>query len=84
MKPLPLICAVIACVCLFVAYDQYQSNVAAVEMMNQLGGDMLSQLNGNGRFKAAVPAATKYALLAAIITGILSVVFHQQSKTIER
>lgn len=83
MKPLPLICAVIACVCLFVAYDQYQNNVAAVAMMNQLGGDMFSQFNGHGRFKAAVPAATKYALLAAVLTGILSVVFHQQSKTVD-
>ena len=80
MKPLPLICAVVFVVSLFVAYDQYQSNAAAVQAMNNMGGSMLSNFGGGGKLEPATPAATKYALLVSVIAAVLGVVFHQQSK----
>jgi hypothetical protein len=68
MKPLHIAGAVlliVAAVCLFVAYERYEANAASVAAMNQFGGGMM----GLGTLTPATPAATKYALLFALLFG---------------
>jgi hypothetical protein len=74
MKLLGIVCLVICAVCVFVAFERYQTNANNVQAMNQfqnsspLGG-MMSEMTGQTQMKPATPAATKYALVFALIAG---------------
>ena len=75
MKILGIVCLVICVVCLFIAFERYQSNANNVRAMNQMQnssplGGMMRGMTGQSQMKPATPAATKYALLFALISGI--------------
>ena len=69
MKLFGIICLVICAICLFVAVERYNANAGNVRAMNAftestpLGGMV-------GELKPATPAATKYSLLFAAISGV--------------
>ncbi len=83
MKPkllVAIVCGVACVVCLFVAYERYQTNADNVRAMEQLRGGMLF---GSGELTAATPAATKYALLGAGISvagAVLAVMLHLRDR----
>ena len=64
-----IVLLVIAAICLFIAYERYQANADAVQAMNQMGGGLLRDLAGGGELTPGTPAATKYALLFAVVFG---------------
>ena len=64
-----IVLLVIASICLFIAYERYQANADAVQAMSRIGGGMLPGVLGGGQLTAATPAATKYALLFALVFG---------------
>lgn len=74
MKLLGIVCLVICAVCVFVAIERYQTNAKNVRAMNQMRnssplGGMMTQVTGQGQLKPATPAATKYAMVFALIFG---------------
>ena len=74
MKLLGIVCLVICAICVFVAFERYQNNANNVQAINQfqnsspLGG-MMSEMTGQAQMKPATPAATKYAIVFALIAG---------------
>jgi len=91
MKILGIVCLVICAVCAFIAFERYQANANNVQAMNQfqnsspLGG-MMSEMTGQSQMKPATPAATKYALVFALITGASGAVLlvkSQENKDLE-
>lgn len=59
---------VIACaICLFIAWERYQTNAGNVEAMKRMTRN--NPLMSADDMEPAMPAATKYALLAALLTG---------------
>ena len=79
MKIVGIACLVVCAVCVFVAVERYQSNAANVEAMNALRQS--SPLGGIvGTMEPATPAATKYAIFFALITGAGGVVLLVKAK----
>ena len=72
MKMIAIVCLVICAICLYVAFERYQTNSDAVNAMKQFTNSMPMPggMNGAIPLKAATPAATKYAILFAIISGV--------------
>jgi len=70
-----IVCGILCVVCIFVAVERYQANAASIEAMNQLGGGLFGSLNGGGEVRAGIPAATKYAIFFAILSGGGAIVF---------
>ncbi len=75
MKILGVVLLVMCAVCIFIAIERYQTNANNVRAMNQMQqnspfGGMMNQMTGGMQMKPATPAATKYAALGALITGI--------------
>jgi hypothetical protein len=68
LKIVGVVLLVIAAVCLFVAFERYQSNAENVRAANHIGGGLLRSMTG-GELAPSTPAATKYALLFAVICG---------------
>jgi hypothetical protein len=62
-KTAAIVCFVVCAICLFVAYEQSQSNREAVNLINQFGGEALG-------LKPATPASAKYALFFAVLSGV--------------
>ena len=69
MKLAGVVLLILAAVCLFVAFERYQANANAVAAMNQMGGRMFQAMTGGNELKPTIPAATKYALLGALVFG---------------
>jgi hypothetical protein len=70
MKIVGVICLVVCCVLLYVAYERYQTNANNVRAMNQMRQSMpAGPLSGQVEMRPAAPAATKYALLFAVLCG---------------
>lgn len=69
MKIAGIVMLVLAGVSVFVGIERYQANANAVNAMNQMGGGMFRAMTGGNELKPAVPASTKYSLLAALILG---------------
>lgn len=79
LKVLGIVCLVICAVCIFVAVERYNDNASKVRAMNQMQnssplGGMMREMTGQTELKPATPAATKYALVFAALTGIGGVV----------
>ena len=75
MKIVGIIALVICAVCIFVAIERYQNNANNVRAMNQLrDSSPLSSMMPQMEIKPAIPAATKYAIVLAAISGIGGVV----------
>ncbi|MBI9016567.1 MAG: hypothetical protein JEZ07_04815 [Phycisphaerae bacterium] len=71
MKTLGIVCLVICAICIFVAVERYQSNADSVNAMNSMMNSLpLGGMMGRGPVKPATPAATKYAIFFALITGV--------------
>ena len=70
LKVIALICFVICAILLFMGWERYEANAGKVAAMNQMQqSSPLSGMMGGVRMKPATPAATKYALLFAILSG---------------
>ena len=66
-----IVCLVVCAVCIFVAIERYNANAGNVRAMNSLQRN--SPLGGMGLnidIKPATPAATKYAIFFALISGV--------------
>jgi hypothetical protein len=79
MRIVGIVCLVVCAICIFVAIERYQSNAANVEAMNAF--QQSTPLGGIvGTVKPATPAATKYAIFFALISGAGGVVLLIKSK----
>jgi hypothetical protein len=68
LKPIGIACFVICAICLFVAFERYQANAANVRAFTGVmprGG-----MSPFGDLRPAMPAATKYALFFALLSGV--------------
>ena len=75
-----ILCLVICAICFFVAIERYNTNANNVRAMNSLQqSSPLGNMLGGGNMKPATPAATKYALLFAALSGIGGAVLLVQS-----
>ncbi|UCG47881.1 MAG: hypothetical protein JSU94_20680 [Phycisphaerales bacterium] len=73
MKIIGIVCLVVCAVCIFVAIERYQTNASNVRAMNSFRQS--SPLGGiTGPMRPATPAATKYAILFAVISGVAGAV----------
>jgi hypothetical protein len=71
MKILGIVALVVCLACVFVAVERYNTNAKNVKAMNQLAASSpLGGMMGQGELKPVMPAATKYAILFAVISGI--------------
>lgn len=70
-----LVCGLVCIICIFVAVERYQDNVAKVEAMNQFGGGIVRAFNGGARMRPTAPAATKYAVFFAVLAGVGALAF---------
>ena len=71
MKVMGIVALVLCLVCVFVAFERYNTNAKNVKAMNQFQqSSPLGGIMGQGNLKPATPAATKYAIMLAVILGI--------------
>ena len=71
MKILGIVALVVCAVCIFVAVERYQANANNVRAMNQIGqSSPLSGVMGVGEMEPVTPAASKYAIVLALASGI--------------
>ncbi|MCD6393391.1 MAG: hypothetical protein J7M40_07780 [Planctomycetes bacterium] len=91
MRVLGIVALVVCAVCVFVAIERYQTNAKNVRAMNQgpirlpgFGGTLETNFEV---FKPATPAATKYAIFFALISGaggvVLLVMSAQTKQTVD-
>lgn len=71
MKIAGIVCLVVCAVCIFVAIERYNANASGVRAMNNLQknsplGGMIQGLE----MKPGIPAATKYAIFFALLSGV--------------
>ena len=85
MKLIGVVCLVICAICVFISFERYNTNANNVQAMNQfqnsspLGG-MMSEMTGQSQMKPATPAATKYAIVFALIAGVGGAVLLTKSR----
>jgi hypothetical protein len=71
LKPIGIACLVVCAVCLFIAFERYQANASNVKAMQSLTQSTpLGDDSPFGEIKPATPAATKYALFFAFLSGV--------------
>jgi phage-related minor tail protein len=78
LKGIGIGCFVLCAILLFVAWERYQDNANKVEAANKMlhsspfGGMMqgMQGLTGSPQLEPSAPAATKYALVFAVLSGI--------------
>ncbi len=71
MKIGGIACLVVCAISVFIAIERYNTNAGNVRAMNQMqNSSPFRGMIGGGNMKPATPAATKYALLFAAISGI--------------
>ena len=71
LKVTGIISLVICTICLFVAIERYNTNSNNVNAMNAFGqSSPFGSMMGQGKLKPATPAATKYALFFAFLSGL--------------
>jgi len=84
MKVLGIVCLVICAVCIFVAIERYNTNAGNVRAMNAFRqSSPMGGMMGGGNMRPATPAATKYALLFAVLSGVGGAVLLVQSSKAE-
>jgi predicted membrane protein len=80
MKIFGIVALVVCAVCVFVAIERYQANANNVNAMNQLQrSSPMGGTFGFGEMRPTTPAATKYAVLFAVIFGIAGIVLLAKS-----
>lgn len=68
MMIIGIVCLAVCVICIFVAIERYSANANSVRFMNNL--QRSTPLGDMGiRIKPAMPAATKYALFFAVLSG---------------
>lgn len=70
LKPIGIACLVVCAICLFIAFERYQTNASNVNAMQRMTESM--PFGGASPFREmrpATPTATKYALFFALISG---------------
>lgn len=81
MKIVGIVALVVCAICVYVAIERYQANANSVKAMNQLRqSSPLSGMMGGAEIEPATPAATKYAVLFAVISGVGGGVMLAKSK----
>ena len=71
MKIVGVLLLVVCAICVFVAVERYQSNANNVKAINQFQrSSPLSDMVGIGEIKPVTPAASKYAIVLALASGI--------------
>ena len=71
MKIAGIVCLVVCVVCVFVAIERYNANAQSVRAINRLQEN--SPLNDMGfglEMRPTMPAATKYAIFFALLSGV--------------
>lgn len=82
MKIAGIVALIVCAICIFVAIERYQTNANNVKAMNQLQrSSPLSGMMGVGEMKPVAPAATKYAALFALVSGVGGGVLLVKGKT---
>ncbi len=76
MKMFGIFSLVVCAICIFVAIERYNANADAVRSMNSMQQSMPfgNMMIGGSKLEPAMPAATKYSLFFALITGIAGVI----------
>jgi len=70
LKPIGIACFVVCAICLFVAFERYQTNASNVNAMQRMTQSTpFGGASPFGQMQPATPAATKYALFFALISG---------------
>jgi hypothetical protein len=70
LKPIGITCFVVCAICLFVAFERYQTNAANVKAMQRITQSTpFGGASPLGDLQPATPAVTKYALFFAFIAG---------------
>lgn len=70
MKITGIVLLIVAVICVFVAFERYNTNAGNVRAMNNFTRNTpLGDITGGMKVKPAMPAATKYAIFFAIISG---------------
>ena len=69
LKVLGVVSLIICGICAFVAIERYQDNANKVAAMNQMGASFPVPGVGPGKLEPATPAATKYGLVGALVSG---------------
>jgi len=70
LKLIGVICFVVCAVLLFVAWERYEANASKVRAINELQkSSPLGREMGGAELKPATPAATKYALVFAVLAA---------------
>jgi len=81
MKVVGIVAMVVCLVCVFVAVERYNANAKNVRAMNQIKrSSPLGGMMGGMEMKPATPAATKYALFFAVLSGAGGAVLLVMSK----
>ena len=82
MKVLGIVCLVVCAVSLFVAIERYNTNANNVRAMNafQSSSPIGDLMGGAVSLKAATPAAAKYGIFFAALSGIGGAVLLAKSK----
>ncbi len=81
MKMMGIAGLVICVICLFVAYERYQSNASNIEAMRSMQQSTgLGEMMGGFQLEAGTPAATKYALFFALLSGVGGALLLAKSK----
>ena len=71
MKIAGIVALVVCAICIFVAIERYQTNANNVKAVKKLAQSTpLSGMMGVGQMKPRTPAATKYAAIFAVISGV--------------
>ena len=76
LKTFGVICLVVCALCAAVALERYNTNAKNVRAINSMRQSMPfgGGMPGATELKPATPAATKYALVGAVLTGLGGVV----------
>ena len=80
LKVIGVLCLVACAVLLFVAWERHRTNAGNVQAMNEmmrrspLGGMTPRSPMGDVEMRPAMPAATKYALLFAVLAAVAGIV----------
>jgi len=79
MKILSIVCFVICAISLFVGIERYTTNAGNVRAMNSMGSQFSGIMGGN-KMEPATPAATKYAVFFALLSGVGGAILLVKSK----
>ena len=70
LRPIGIACFAVCAICLFVAFERYEANASNVDAMKKMTQALpFGDDSPFGNIQPATPAATKYALFVALLSG---------------